>query len=49
LVILAAPGNPVDDASAAALLAAPELRLLRLDGAPIGNAALAAAPGPSSR
>ncbi len=39
-------GNPVDDASAAALLAAPELRILRLDATPIGNAALAAAPGP---
>lgn len=40
-------GTPVDDASAAALLGAPELRILRLDDTPLGDAALAAAPGPA--
>jgi Leucine Rich Repeat (LRR) protein len=39
-------GTPVDDASAAALLGAPELRILRLDAAPISDAALAVEPGP---
>src|SRR5678816_632530 len=32
--------TPVDDASAAAILAAPEMRIARLDGTPISDAAL---------
>jgi hypothetical protein len=37
--------TPVDDASAAAILAAPEMRIARLDGAPISDAALAGRAG----
>ncbi|HEY0992262.1 MAG TPA: hypothetical protein VGD80_34660, partial [Kofleriaceae bacterium] len=37
--------TPVDDASAAAILAAPEMRIARLDGTPISDAALAGRAG----
>jgi Leucine-rich repeat (LRR) protein len=39
-------GTLVDDASAQAILAAPHLRIARLDSTPITNAALAGAPSP---
>ena len=39
-------GTPIDDASAAALLAGPAMRIVRFDATPISNAALAIAPGP---